>query len=644
MSSAIIRDHSMLSMTSPLGSDVLIPTRFTCEEALGEPYLAVVDTVSERASIDPATLLHQPVCVALSPREQEPRYLHGRVRRITAMGAQARRMQGYRLEIVPSLWFLSQTEDCRIFENKTTRDILQTIFGEHGLQYAFRVQTPPARPLTVQYNETDLAFVHRLIEEEGWFYFFQHEAESHTIVVADSNAACARLRDGTVTLRPGGGADTLAAWQPGQATAHGKVSLADYDPEQPATPILGATDTALLAPGAPNRDPFRWPARAARSELAQQRSRAAIEAAEAEATLARGQGFNVHFCVGVRIMVIAPLGAQPEAYIVSRVSHQAASDSWTTSDTLVTYANSFMAVPAARPWRPVARTPRPVMAGIFSAEVIGPEGQEIYTDDLGRIKLRFRWDHRQDASEGDGVWVRVMQGWSGPTMGWSFTPRVGTEVAVAFMDGDPDRPVVVGQLHNGNQKPPFPLPDQKTRSGLRTRSTPGGGLENCSEFWFEDKKGAEEVFLHAERDLTVEVEHDATTTVDNDRSVTVKEGNDSHTVSQGNRRVEVTTGNDSLTVAKGHRTVDVTEGNHTIQSTEGDIAIKTALGAITVEAMQSITLKVGQSTITLDASGVTIKGLTLQFEGTAMATVKAPITQINASGMMKAQAGIMMLN
>jgi type VI secretion system secreted protein VgrG len=626
MSSAITRDHSLLSMTSPLGGDVLIPTRFTCDEALGEPYLAVVETVSARNTIDPASLLHQPVCVALHPRDQAPRFLHGLVRRIVATGSQARRMQGYRLEIVPALWFLSQTEDCRIFENKTSKDILQTIFGEHGLRYSFRVQTPQTRPFTVQYNETDLAFVTRLIEEEGWFYLFQHEAGSHTLIIADSNTACARLRDGTVTLRPGDGPDSLAAWQPGQATAHGKISLADFDPEQPSAPISGETDTALTAPGAPNRDPFRWPARTARSDLAQQRSRAAIEAAEAEAVLAHGRGFNADFCAGARIQVIAALGASPEAYIIRSVRHQAASDSWTNAEGPVSYSNSFTALPAARPWRPVARMPRPVMAGMFSAEVIGPDGQEIYTDDLGRIKLRFRWDHRRDASAGSGVWVRVVQAWSGPTMGWSFTPRVGTEVAVAFMDGDPDRPVVVGQLHNGDQEPPFPLPDQKTRSGLRTRSTPNGGEENVSEFWFDDKKGAEEVFLHAERDLTVEVEHDASTTVDHDRSVVVTQGNDSVTVKQGNR------------------TVDVTQGNHTIQSTGGDIAIKTALGQVTVEAMQSITLKVGQSTITLDPSGVTIKGLTLQFEGSAMAALKAPITQINASGMMKATAGIMMLN
>jgi type VI secretion system secreted protein VgrG len=644
MSSAITRDHSLLSMTSPLGRDVLIPTRFTCDEALGEPYLAVVEAVSDRAAIDPASILYQPVCVALHPRLQAPRYLHGLVRRITATGAEPGHRHGYRLEVVPALWFLSQTKDCRIFEQQTAQDILLTIFREHRISFSFRVQPPVIRPFTVQYNETDLAFVTRLMEEEGWFYLFQHSADGHILVVADTNAAFARLKDGTVTLRTGDGPDSLAAWQPGQATAHGKIALADFDPVQPSTPIAGETETALTAPGAPNRDPFHWPARTTKGDIAQQRSRAAIEAAEAEAVLAHGRGFNADFYAGARILVIAPQGTAPAPYVIRSVSHQAASDSWTNAAGPVSYSNSFTALPAERPWRPVPRMPRPVMAGIFSAEVIGPEGEEIYTDDLGRIKLRFRWDHRRDASAGSGVWVRVMQAWSGPTMGWSFTPRVGTEVAVAFMDGDPDRPVVVGQLHNGDQKPPFPLPDQKTRSGLRTRSTPDGGDANVSEFWFDDKKGAEEVFLHAERDLTIEVEHDASTTVDNDRSVTVTQGNDSHTVKQGNRTVELSEGNDSLTVKLGNRTVDVTQGNHTIQSTGGDIAIKTALGQVTVEAMQSITLKVGESTITLDPSGVTIKGLTLQFEGTAMAALKAPLTQINASGMMKATAGIMMLN
>ena len=626
MPNPIDRDRALLSMTSPLGKDVLIPTAFGCEERLGEPYLAVVDVISARASIDPDTLLHRPVCVALRPRNQEPRYLHGLVRRLAVTGPAERRMHGYRMEIVPGLWFLSQTADCRIFEQKTTTDILQTIFGEHGLRFQLRVGTPPPRPFTAQYNETDLDFVTRLMEEEGWFYLFAHQADAHILVVTDSNTSFNKVADGTVALRAGEGQGILSAWQPAQATAHGRIALADYDPDQPSTAVSGETSTALTAPGAPNRDPFHWPARTLKSETVQQRSRVRIEAAEAEAMLAHGSGFNAGFFAGGRIQVVASPNAASEEFLIRSVSHHATDESWRNAPVPPGYANSFTAFPSARPWRPVPRVPRPNMAGIFSAVVIGPEGQEIHTDELGRIKLRFRWDHRKDASAGSGVWVRAMQGWTGANAGWSFVPRVGTEVAVAFVDGDPDRPIVVGQLHNGEQKPPFPLPDNKTKSGLRTRSTPNGGAENYSELSFEDRKGAEQVLLHAERDLAVEVEHDAATTIDHARSVMVKQGDD------------------SLTVQQGDRVVDVTQGDHTIKSTGGDIAIKTALGQITVEAMQSITLKVGSSSVTLDPSGVTIKGLNVQVEGTAMTSVKAPITQIDADGMLKATAGIMMLN
>ena len=275
------------------------------------------------------------------------------------------------------------------------------------------------------------------------------------------------------------------------------------------------------------------------------------------------------------------------------------------------------------------------MEGLHSATVIGPDGQEIHTDELGRVKLRFRWDRRSDATPGGAVWVRVMQAWSGTNFGWTFIPRVGTEVGISFVDGDPDRPIVVGQIHNGDQHPPWSLPDQKTRGGLRSRSTPDGGEENCSEFWFDDKKGSELVHLHSERDLAVEVENDATYEIDKNRAATIKQGNDTLTVKQGNRSTTISMGNDSIKIEQGSRTVDVPMGDHTIKSQQGnisveteagdialkntegdisaktsmgDIALKTALGAVTIEAMESLTLKVGESSVTVDPAGVTSRG------------------------------------
>ncbi|HQT78053.1 MAG TPA: type VI secretion system tip protein TssI/VgrG [Rhodopila sp.] len=634
MPTDITRDRALLSMTSPLGADVLIPTAVRAEEALSTPFTCTVDLVSARDHIDPTDLLHQPACVVLTLSECPPRYLHGLVREFASTGALARAMFGYRLEIVPALWFLRQTEDCRIFENKSTKDIIQTILSEHGIRFAFRVGDTPPRPLTVQYNETDLNFIMRLMEEEGWFYLFRHEQASHTLIITESNTSFTKVPDGTVTLRPGSGRMNLSEWHEGRATAHGKVTLADYDPEKPATTLSGETSTTVRTAGSAQRDPFRWPARTVTSDRIQQRTRQRIEAAEAEAALAHGAGFNPGFFAGGRIQVSDQPNAKPREFLLHSVTHEASDGTWCNDPTPPAYANTFCAFPGNLPWRPAQTTPRPRMEGLHSALVIGPDGEEIHTDELGRVKLRFRWDHRKDATA-SGLWVRVMQAWSGANAGWTFIPRVGTEVGVSFLDGDPDRPIVVGQIHNGEQHPPWPLPDQKTRSGLRTRSTPGGGEQNCSEFWFDDKAGSELVCLHAERDLKVEVENDVTHEITKNRKAIIAQGNDTVTVQQGSRTVDV---------PMGDHTIKSDQGNITVQTNQGNIAIKTALGAVTIEAMQSITLKVGESTITLDQTGVTIKGIQVQIEGQAMASVKAPLTQIDAEGMLKASGGIMMLN
>jgi type VI secretion system secreted protein VgrG len=621
----ITRTNALLSMTSPLGQDVLLPAAIDLQEALSEPFLCQLDAVSSRDQIDPDDLLHQPVCLTVTLAGCPPRCVHGLVRRFAATGPLTRNMFGYRMEIVPALWFLTQTEDCRIFESKPTKDIVQTILTEHAVRFTFRVGSTPARPLTVQYNETDLDFVMRLMAEEGWFYLFRHDATSHTMIITESNTSFTKVPNETVGLGPSPGPVTLTDWHPGRATAHGKVMLGDFDPEKPSTDLSGETATTARTAGASNRDPFHWPARALKNDQITQRTRQGMEAAEAAAALAHGEGSHPNFFAGGRIQVTAQAGDSKE-FLLARVSHQATDETWCNAATPPRYRNSFEAFPSALPWRPAQTIKRPRMEGLHSAVVIGPDGQEIHTDELGRIKLRFRWDRRRDATPGGAVWVRVMQAWTGANAGWTFIPRVGTEVGVSFLDGDPDRPIVVGQIHNGDQHPPWTLPDQKTRSGLRTRSTPSGSDQNCSEFWFDDKKGSEMVHLHAEKDLTVEVENDATYEIDQNRSATIKQGNDTVTVQQGNR------------------TVDVPMGNHTIKSNKGNIAVKTELGSVTIEAMQSITLKVGQSTVTIDQAGVTIKGMTVKAEGMVMTSIKAPITQIDADGMLKASGGIMMLN
>jgi type VI secretion system secreted protein VgrG len=624
--SAPLLPRPQMSMTSPLGDGVLVPAALGLEEALSEPFLCILDVVSKRATIDPNQLLFQPVCAMLQSRDGVERHVHGLVRRLAATGSVGRDLCGYRMEIVPALWFLTQTEDCRIFENKTTQDIVDTILGEHKVKVTFRVAAGKPRPFTAQYNETDLDFITRLMQEDGWFYWFVHDAASHTLIIADTTGSFAKIPDGPLRPGPGEQVDVLATWQPADAVTLGKVSMADYDPEEPNTAPQGETATTLSTPGGEQRDPFHWPALARSSDDVRQLTRRRMEAAEVAATLSHGAAFNPAFQPGGRISVIERPGAAATDFLLARVSHQASNDTWRNGTSAPAYANSFTVFPAKLPWRPQQTVRRPRMEGIHSALVIGPEGQEIHTDKLGRVKLRFRWDRRGDATAGGAIWVRVMRPWADGNTGWSFIPRVGSEVAVAFVDGDPDRPVVVGQLHNAADLPPWPLPDQKTRSGLRTRSTPDGGSDDYSELSFDDRKGAEQVFLHAQRDLAVEVEHDATHQIDNNRSVTLKQGND------------------TLTVQQGSRTVDVTSGNHTIKSNTGDIAIKTSLGAVSIEAMKTITLKVGGSSITLSQSGVTIKGMIVQVQGQATTSVQGPIVKLSADGMLTAAGGVIMLN
>ena len=639
------RDHALISMTSPLGNDVLVPTALGLEEALDEPFLGVIDMVSARSTIDPTTMLHQPVCLTLRFDYGASRHVHGLVRRFAATGGVGRQIFGYRAEIVPTLWFLSQTQDCRIFENKTTQDILQTIFSEHGLtKVSFQAESQHQRALTVQYNETDLAFVSRLMQEDGWFYWFRHSADGHTLVIADETRPFTAIAGGPFAPQPGEGLFALSAWQPAQKVTHGQIMMDDYDPVHPSFDLKGKTNTRLRVGGGAMRDPFHWPALGSTPDEVGMITRRRMEAAEVESVLSHGSGFDPEFVPGARIMVADRPGDDGKEFLLARVSHHAVDDSWRNSASTPSYSNSFTIFPSDYPWRPAQTVARPRMDGMYSGTVIGPSGEEIHTDKMGRVKIRFRWDRRKDATPEGGVWVRVMQAWAGRNGGWSFIPRVGTEVAVAFMDGDADRPVVVGQLHNGNQLPPWPLPDQNTRSGLRTWSTPNGDASQFSELSFDDKNGSEQVLLHAERDLSVEVEHDATYEIDHDRTSTIKEGNDTLTVQKGNRSSTVSQGNDTLTVTSGNRTVDVTKGNHVIKSSSGDISIKTDGGSVSVEAGQTISLKVGQSSITINQQGVSIKGMNITVEGQLMITVKGPMLELNASAMLKAAGGMIMLN
>ena len=610
MATAYSRTEAFLSMTSPLGQDVLIPVVLSAEEQISRPFCFKVQVVSEQPHIDPNSLLALPVCMILRRPNQPIRYFNGIISRFAAVGTSFRGLYGYHADVVPQLWLLGQIEDCRVFQNKSALNIVEEVLTRAGITtYELRVYGErPVREYTIQYNETDLVFISRLLQEDGYFYFFEHSADAHTLVIADANSAFHSIE--RPELYVGSAQDTatdaLSDWRSGTELTHGDTELQDYDPAAPSKQLDATQNTTLKATGAARRSVYHWPAHTFQPAQVSRRARLRIEADEAAACLFEGAGNHEGFYPGGKFKLVRDPYASTDGqeYVLHSVMHSASDESWIAGGAVPSYKNSFSCLPTTLPWRDRLTIERPRMDGVYSGLVIGIPGEEIYTDSQGRVKVWLRFDHHHDATPEGSIWVRVSQPWAGKGWGWQYLPRVGTEVVVAFMDGDPDRPIVIGGVYNGEQLPPFPLPDQKTKSGLRTRSTLGGTTSEYSEFSVDDKRGEELVFLHAQKDHKVKVEQKETIDIGQSQSVTIGTG----------RTVEITSGGDSLTVD------------------EGNLSISVSAGAINVTATEEITFRVGASTITISPAAILISSPAIEINGEATVNINAATVDIEAEG------------
>jgi type VI secretion system secreted protein VgrG len=352
-----------------------------------------------------------------------------------------------------------------------------------------------------------------------------------------------------------------------------------------------------------------------------------------------------------------------DKYVITSVQHMASDHSGLAAGAgdVAIYQGSITLVVTGRTWMPTRRHLRPMMAGLYSAKVTGPSGEKIHVDEFGRIKIKFRWDRLNKDDDTSSCWVRVAQSAAGTWGGTWFLPRVGDEVLVAFLDGDPDRPIVTGSVYGKDAKPPFDPKANRAQSGISTRSYKSDSKDDANVLRFEDKKGSEHVFLHAQKDLNVEVEndetrkidHDQTETIKNARTVTVTDSHDTLTLEKGNRVETIKMGNDTLDIKQGNRSTTLDMGNdsltlkmgnesHAIKM--GNLNVKCDLGKVTIEAMQSITLKVGQSSVVIDQMGVTVKGMMITEEATAMHKTKGPMVQVDADAMVMVKGGLVMIN
>jgi type VI secretion system secreted protein VgrG len=655
------QSNRLIGITTPLGPDVLLLRSMTAREGLSTLFELQLDLLSTNHQISAEQILGQSVTVRLELQDgRGTRYFNGLVCRFEHAGAPVTLadygpFSSYRATVVPWLWFLTRTSDCRIFQGKTVPEIIMQIFRDAGFtDFADRTRASYRTwEYCVQYRETDFNFVARLMEEEGLYYFFKHTDGKHELILADSyNAhetfpgygAIPYYGMGTSAMSSLRGQDFISEWSLSTIVRSGQYAHKAFDFEKPRTDLSTVAGVPHSHPQA-DHEIYDYPGGYLETGIGDDYARVRIEEAQADHETVDGAGYASGLSAGYLFSLTDhPRPDQNREYLIVSAVHQLASDEFETAGSTPgpVYRGSFVAMDSHSPFRAPRSTPKPVVQGPQTAIVVGKQGEEIWTDKYGRIKVKFHWDRERERNENSSCWIRVASPWAGKNWGAIAIPRVGQEVVVQFLEGDPDRPIVIGSVYNADQMPPYDLPANQTQSGVKTRSSKGGTGSNFNELRFEDKKGSEDVYFHAEKDFHRVVEHDDDLKVGNDQSIEIQEdrtetvvkGNETVTIKQGNRQVELGMGSDALIIKMGNLSTTLKMGN---QSTKLD------LGGSTTEAMQSIELKVGQSSVKIDQMGVTIKGMMINIEGQVSTQLKGMMTTINGSAMLTVGGGITMI-
>jgi type VI secretion system secreted protein VgrG len=677
---AWVQDYHYMSISTPLGKDKLLLRRFDGEESLSRPFHFSLDMQSEDGAIDFASIVGKSATITIELADGTQRFINGIVGRFVQSGGDDY-FFNYSCELRPWLWLLTMNADCRIWQNKSVIDIVTGLFTELGFTDYRNATTGTytAIEFCVQYNETAFQFVARLLEEAGIFYFFEHVDGKHTLVLADAASAFTAC-PGAATVDVGTSPNwlqqnTIISCSIEEVVIAGKYAVDDFGFETPSTDLLGSTDSTKAHDGSKRRL-YEYPGGFTKKDAAEGLSRLRMEEEEASQKRLRGTSYCRAFFAGAKTTVQKHFREDVNAaYVIASVSHNATGDG---------YANSFEAFTADTTFRPPRATPRPFIAGTQTAVVVGKSGEEIWTDKYGRVKVQFHWDQQGKNDENSSCWIRVAQGWAGKAWGQMFLPRIGQEVVVSFLDGDPDRPLITGAVYNAEQTVPYTLPGDQTKSTIKSNVSKGGGGFN--EIRFEDKKDSEEIFIQAEKDFNRVVKNNddlkvgfekkdkgnQTIAIYNDRTVTLDQGNESLQVKKGNRTVKVDTGNETHTVA-GTRGVTVTKAETHTNSDNFDqtvdknasVTVKgnytlTVNGNLTIDVKGSVTIKSGQAMTLQSGLGLTAKAATdLNTEGMnitnkasinlngegAMVSLKASgMNTVEASGVMTVKGSLVKIN
>jgi type VI secretion system secreted protein VgrG len=446
-----------LKVRTPLGEDVLLLTGFSGEEAVSQLFRFELTLISDDNAIPMGDIVGLGVSFSVTMTDGSPRWFHGVVNQF-GCGGELEGRRSYRAEVVPWLWFLSQTTDCRIFQNKTVPQIIEQIFADLGFQdFETNLQLEhPTWEYCVQYRETDLEFVSRLIEEEGIFYYFRHEEGKHTLVLADHTGAYFDCQENSVDFPSNVGqralTDHITSWVHEYSFRSGKCAQTDYNFQTPSTSLMSQSKTVLKLKNMDKFEQYDYPGRFIDKSRGTALLKLRMEEVEAAHNTVRGESQCKSFTPGGRFTIGVHQSSDEEgkAYVITSIRHEAHEPMGyeTGAESGLDYGNRFTCLPEEVVARPSRRSAKPIVHGVQTAVVVGPPGEEIYPDKYGRVKVQFHWDREGQQDENSSCWVRVSQTHAGPGFGAINIPRIGEEVIVSFLEGDPDRPIITGRVYH----------------------------------------------------------------------------------------------------------------------------------------------------------------------------------------------------
>lgn len=638
------QEGRLLKVATPLAEDFLLIKRIRSREALSQLFRFDLELLHEEEEegteatlVDPQSILGQSMTVVASQADGAERHFNGICVDFT-QGNRNTRFSKYQASLVPKVWLLTQVSQSRIFQNLSVPDILRKVFD--GFEFVMEVQgTLQPRNYCVQYRETDWNFASRLMEEEGIFFYFEHTSTSHKMIIANSPSShreCPSktsipfIRDISVEAEEWAG--SVFTWRSANRLRAGKFSLRDHNFELPTNNQETEQLSRFNIGGNQNLEIYDYPGEFAKrfdgiasgggeqavelQKIFDDRQRT-VTIRQQELDVAYKSSYGSSNCCALTAGYRFELTSHPTSennrnhILVSVETEAVQSPGYISDDTISnSYNVTFSSIPQGEgqaPFRPMRRAEKPVVQGSQTATVVGPAGEEIFTDKYGRVKVQFRWDREGQANASSSCWIRVVQTWAGKKWGTMFIPRIGMEVVVDFLEGDPDQPIITGCVYNAETMPPYTLPDEKTKSTIKTDSSKGGNGFN--ELRFEDKKGSEQIFIHAEKDKDIRVKNDLKELIKHDRHLIIE--NDQYEQVKKDKHLQVTGDHNekiggTMSLNVGSDLQEKVSQNYALDAGT-EVHIKAGMKAV-IEAGTQLTLKVGGNFIDINSAGVTIKG------------------------------------